>query len=105
LAGGPVGAVVGAGVGAATTGSGSGMPTLFPGGGLDSRRAAMLNQLAAASGREFDQLYRQMQVMAHQEAIALFTAYAQQPDDPALGAFARQTLPHLRAHYASARRL
>jgi putative membrane protein len=74
--------------------------------GLDPRHAAMLQQLAAApQGRAFDRLYGTMQRQAHSEAVALFTAYAQQGTDPNLRAFAQQTLHHLQRHIARARNL
>ena len=73
--------------------------------GLDARHAAMLNQLASASGPQFDRLYARMQVMAHQEALALHGGYAQAGTDPALRAFAGQVTPHIRHHLAMARRL
>ncbi|HEV2602198.1 MAG TPA: DUF4142 domain-containing protein [Microvirga sp.] len=107
LAGGPVGAAIGAGVGA-TTGSVAGAPggmmmqTAVP---LDARKAAMLNQLASASGPQFDRLYGQMQLMSHQEAIGMFTAYIQSGDDPQMVAFAQSALPHLQDHAVKARRL
>jgi putative membrane protein len=72
---------------------------------LDDRHAAMLNQLAAASGPQFDRLYAQMQVMAHREALALHGSYAQAGTDPALRTFAQQVTPHIRHHLATARRL
>ena len=105
LAGGPVGAAVGAGVGAgvgATSGSAAPIRTAVP---LDARRVEMLNQLSAAEGRQFDRLYGRMQVMSHQEALAMFQSYAQTGDDPAMRAFAQQTIPHLEMHYGLARRL
>jgi predicted outer membrane protein len=103
LAGGPVGAAVGAGVGA-TTGSVAAAPirTAVP---LDAEKVGMLNQLAAADGRQFDRLYGRMQAASHQQALALFTSYAQAGDDPAMRAFAQQTIPHLEMHYSQARRL
>ena len=101
LAGGPVGAAVGAGVGA-TSGSAAPIRTAVP---LDARRVEMLNQLSAAEGRQFDRLYGRMQVMSHQEALAMFQSYAQTGDDPAMRAFAQQTIPHLEMHYGLARRL
>ena len=103
--GGPVGAAVGAGVGAATGGrtAVAAVPSMVA--MLDARHAAMLNQLAATSGRRFDALYAQMQVMAHQEAVGLFSAYAQSGGDPALVNFARQVLPTLQMHLAMAQRL
>src|SRR5215218_4113208 len=72
---------------------------------LDARHAAMLNQLAPTSGRSFDAAYAQMQVMAHQEAVGMFTAYAQGGVDPAMRAFAQQVLPSLQHHLAMAQRL
>jgi predicted outer membrane protein len=104
--GGPAGAAVGAGVGAGagaagaptTTGS-----TAVP--ALDARHAAMLEQLAGARGRQFDRLYGDMQRAAHREAVAMFTAYAQQGTDPAMRTFAQQALPHLQRHLARAQRL
>ena len=65
----------------------------------------MLNQLAPLSGRTFDAAYAQMQVMAHQEAVGMFTAYAQGGVDPAMRAFAQQVLPSLRMHLTMAQRL
>ena len=72
---------------------------------LDSRHAAMLNQLGAASGPQFDRLYGQMMVMSHQEALALHGSYAQAGTDPALRSFAASVTPHIRHHLATARRL
>ncbi len=72
---------------------------------LDSRHAAMLNQLGAASGPQFDRLYGQMMVMSHQEALALHGSYAQAGTDPALRTFAASVTPHIRHHLATARRL
>jgi len=72
---------------------------------LDARHATMLNQLAPASGPAFDAAYAQMQVMAHQEAVGMFAAYAQGGADPAMRAFAQQVLPSLQMHLAMAQRL
>lgn len=108
LLGGPVGAAVGAGVGAAggaaardvqATGS---VATAIP---LSAEKTAMLNQLASASGPEFDRLYGQAQRMSHQEALALYQNYAQAGTDPALRQFAVSVIPHLEQHAADARRL
>lgn len=100
--GGPVGAAVGAGVGATTAAA---TPRFAAGPMLDARHADMLNQLAAARGAQFDRLYGRMQRMAHEEAIALFTAQAQSGADPSYRNFAAQALPTLEEHYAMARRL
>jgi predicted outer membrane protein len=108
VVGGPVGAAVGAGVGAtagATAGATTGTARYSAGPMLDARHADMLNQLAAARGSQFDRLYAQMQVMAHQEAVGMYAAYAQAGPDPALRNFAAQVLPSLEEHFAMAQRL
>jgi len=109
VVGGPVGAAVGAGIGGAagaaadTTGAvAAPIQVATP---LDARKSAMLNELAAASGSRFDRLYGQAQRMAHQEALGLFTAYAQSGGDPQMVAFAQSVIPHLEQHLAAARRL
>lgn len=51
---------------------------------LDARRQGMLDQLRAAQGSDFDRLYLQQQLMAHQEAYALHSGYAKAGDQPAL---------------------
>jgi len=79
--------------------------TLCPNATIDARHADMLNQLASAPPRQFDRLYGRMQVAAHQEAVALFTAYAQSGEDPSLRAFAQSALPTLQHHLRMARRL
>ena len=43
---------------------------------LDSEHQQMLDDLKAKSGKDFDQSYDQMQVQGHEDAVALFTAYA-----------------------------
>jgi predicted outer membrane protein len=72
---------------------------------LDSRHAAMLSQLASASGPQFDRLYGQMMVASHREALALHGGYAQAGADPALRTFAAQVTPHIQHHLVIARRL
>lgn len=72
---------------------------------LDPRRAQMYEQLRAQRGRAFDALYVQMQVQAHEEAVTLFTSYSSNGSDPALRAFATETLPTLREHLAEAQQL
>ena len=113
LVGGPVGAVVGAGVGA-TTGAAAGSREVQATGSvtpirlgvpLSPDKTAMLNQLASTSGPQFDRLYAQAQVMAHQEALGLYQSYAQAGTDPALRQFAVSVIPHLEQHYANAQRL
>jgi len=65
---------------------------------LAPKHAEVLEQLKTADGKAFDTAYVGAQHDAHVEAVALFTAYAAKPDDPALGAFATETLPTLKMH-------
>lgn len=65
---------------------------------LDAEHEALLKKLSAATGREFDALYVQMQTTAHQQAVGLFGAFAKDGDQTALKAFAAETLPVLQGH-------
>jgi putative membrane protein len=58
----------------------------------------MLDELKAASGDEFQKKYITMQANAHKEAVAMFSAYSNSGDDPALKEFAKKTLPVLQMH-------
>jgi putative membrane protein len=65
---------------------------------MDAKMQGMMDELKAASGDDFQARYIQMQAEAHKEAVALFTAYANSGDDPALKEFAKATLPTLQMH-------
>ena len=49
--------------------------------------------------------YDQIQVTAHQDAVALFEAYAKAGDDAQLKTWAAKTLPHLKQHLTMAQKL
>jgi putative membrane protein len=72
---------------------------------LDSDHQNMLDELKAKTGKEFDQSYDQIQVKAHQDAVALFEAYAKDGDNADLKKWAASTLPHLKQHLAMAQKL
>ena len=60
---------------------------------------AMLDQLrAAGSGPAFDQAFQQIQLQAHQEALALHQNYSTQGDVPALRTVAGQIVPVIQMH-------
>ena len=60
---------------------------------------AMLDQLrAAGSGPAFDQAFQQIQLQAHQEALALHQNYSAQGDVPALRTVAGQIVPVIQTH-------
>lgn len=72
--------------------------SVAPPAALDARHQAMMDQLKAASGEQFDAAYLGLQLQAHEEAVALFTAYAENGRDETLRAFAATTLPVLQHH-------
>src|SRR5947209_10503076 len=68
-------------------------PTLLP------QHQALLDQLrAAGSGPSFDMAFQQIQIQAHQQALALHQNYAASGDVPALRATARQIVPVVQRH-------
>jgi putative membrane protein len=72
----------------------TGMPVPPP--ALNAKHQQMLATVEGAS--DFDAAYVNAQLMAHQEAVALFTSYASSGDVPQLASFAGQTLPTLQMH-------
>ena len=69
------------------------------------KHMAMLERLRAASGAEFDMMYKREQMMAHQEAVALHSNYARRGDNPALRAMAARAVPMVTNHLARVRTL
>lgn len=69
------------------------------------KHAAMLKQLEAAEGADFQTLYIDMQAQAHMEAVSLFGTYVGSGDDKAVVAFAKATLPALEMHMTHVKEL
>jgi putative membrane protein len=65
---------------------------------LDKPHQAMLKQLRGAPGTQFDAMYINEQMTAHQQAVALFTSYAKKGDNKVLASYAKQALPTLQMH-------
>ena len=78
------------------SGAGSNLPQ--PTDKLDAKHQDMLDKLNAASDQDFDKLYIDDQVSAHNEAVSLFDSYAQHGSNDALKNFAATTLPTLQQH-------
>ena len=64
----------------------------------DGEQKGLLNKMEPVTGADFDRLYIESQIFAHQRAIAIFKGY--QTNDNNLGRFAAKTLPTLVQHYA-----
>jgi putative membrane protein len=82
----------------------SGIPVTTPA-ALDPGHQAMISDLSAVQGPEFDRRYAAQQVTAHRDTIALLQNYIQIGDNPALRQFALQTLPEAQAGLQLAQRL
>jgi putative membrane protein len=72
---------------------------------LDPEHQKKLDGLKKLSGRELDREYDRMQLQAHQEAVDLFSRYAQAGDNNDLKAWAAKTVLHLREHLSMAQKL
>lgn len=72
---------------------------------MDSEHQKMLNDLQAKDGKDFDRTYDQIQLKAHQDAVALFESYSKNGDNPELKSWAVATLPHLKEHLSLAQKL
>jgi putative membrane protein len=68
---------------------------------LDQAHADKFEQLRAAPRGEFDAMYVMVQAQAHDQAVELFSTFAEEGDDAELRAFAAETLPTLESHQAS----
>jgi putative membrane protein len=69
---------------------------------LDARKQAMMAQLQSTPAARFDATFLNMQMMAHQEALALHSNYAARGDVPALRAVAARAVPVVRGHLEQA---
>ncbi|MBO1904966.1 DUF4142 domain-containing protein [Microvirga sp. 3-52] len=79
----------------------AGLPMSPP--AMNAKHQQMLATVQSAS--DFDAAYVNAQLMAHQEAVALFTSYSQNGDVPQLAQFAGATLPTLEMHLEHAQSL
>jgi putative membrane protein len=71
---------------------------------LDAKQQSDLDALKAA-GDNFDAIYKQQQVAAHEAALAMLQSYAQSGDNAALKEFAAKTTPVAKGHLDQARNM
>ena len=72
---------------------------------LDDKHQRMLDRLKAMEPAQFTQEYHREQVIAHQDAVAMFGQYAKDGDNATLKAWAAKTLPTLKHHLDMAQKL
>ena len=87
------------------TAVGQARETSWIAGELDQRRKGLLDNLTNAANGDFDKIYLQQQVAAHEEAIALHSGFANNADAAQLSAHAQAVLPKIRAHLEKAQEL
>jgi putative membrane protein len=71
---------------------------------LSAAQMVQITQLTSA-GANFDRLYMQQQVAAHQIALAMMQSYAANGDTPALRQVAASAVPVIQGHLARAQQL
>jgi putative membrane protein len=72
---------------------------------LDPDDEKKLDDLKKLNGKELDAAYDQLQLKAHERAVALFTIYSQNGDNPDLKQWAAKTRPPLKEHLRMAEKL
>lgn len=68
---------------------------------LDKPHGAMVDNLKALNGTDFDKIYIADQVMAHAETVALLSDYIQNGQNGDLKAWAKEALPVVKGHRAT----
>jgi len=72
---------------------------------LDDKHEAILKDLRARNGTDFDKAYIDIQKQGHIETVALFESYAKDGDNARMRQFAQELLPTLREHLDHVRKL
>jgi putative membrane protein len=72
---------------------------------LDARFQAVFDRLQANTGPSFDNMYMQVQLRGHEEALALYRSYAEDGEVESLRKLARNALPVIERHRNEAARI
>lgn len=72
---------------------------------LDEKHQKIFDKLRDADAKKFDEAYMDAQKDAHKEAVSLFKDFSKDGEEPALKAFATETLPTLESHKEHADKL
>lgn len=72
---------------------------------LDERRQGMIDNLRSASAANFDRVFVDQQVTAHNEALTLHRGFSDNTDAPQLAEHARTVVPKIEAHLRQAEQL
>lgn len=80
-------------------------PSLVLPGGLDQRRQGLIDNLRKATPSDFDRVYVDQLIAAHEEAATLNQSFADHADTPGLVKNALTVLPQVEGHLEQARSL
>lgn len=72
---------------------------------LDERRQGLIDNLNAASADDFDKVYLEQQVAAHNETLTLLNGFSDNTDAPALASLARELVQPVTMHRDRAQQL
>lgn len=72
---------------------------------LDQRRQGMIDNLTSASDADFDRVFLDQQIAAHNEALTLHRGFADNSAAPGLAAHARTVTPKIEGHLRMAEQL
>jgi putative membrane protein len=72
---------------------------------VNKKQEKMLKALTEAKPEEFDKLYIEQQIKAHEKAVDLFDKYAERGDNDALKQFAANTLSAIKQHLEEVKKL
>ena len=80
-------------------------PPMTPPTGLDQRRQGLIDNLRSAGAADFDKVYLDQQIAAHNEALTLHRGFSDNTDAAPLAAHARSVVPKIEAHLRTAEQL
>lgn len=80
-------------------------PPMTPPAELDERRQGMIDNLRSAGAADFDRVYLDQQVAAHNEALTLHRGFSDNTDAAPLAAHARTVTPKIEGHLRMAEQL
>ena len=72
---------------------------------LDQRRQGLIDNLTSASDADFDRVFLDQQIAAHNEALTLHRGFADNADAPGLAGHARTVTPKIEAHLRMAEQI
>ncbi|MGZ9113699.1 MAG: DUF4142 domain-containing protein, partial [Brevundimonas sp.] len=80
-------------------------PPVTPPAGLDERRQGLIDNLRSAGAADFDRVFLDQQIAAHNEALTLHRGFSGNTEAAPLAAHARSVVPKIENHLRMAQQL